>query len=77
MIQSILRLPDVIQRTGLSRSTIYKAIKTGSFPDRVSLGPRAMGWFASDIEEWIISRVSILPPSREIKIKRRISRTSR
>ena len=51
--QSILRLPEVKQRTGLSRSSIYNAIKAGSFPSAVLLGVRAMGWKSNEIDSWI------------------------
>ena len=54
---TILRLSEVKARTGLARSTIYDRIKTGSFPAQVSLGPRAVGWLASDVEDWIAGQV--------------------
>ena len=54
---TILRLSEVKARTGLARSTIYDRIKTGSFPAQVSLGARAVGWLASDIEDWISGQV--------------------
>lgn len=76
MSQSILRLPDVIIRTGLSRSSIYNAIKSGNFPDRVSLGPRATGWRSTDIDEWIESRINVNNPPRKTNITKRISRTT-
>lgn len=51
---TILRLPAVKARTGLSRSTIYARIRAGSFPRPVKLGgPRAVGWVASDIDEFL------------------------
>ena len=51
---SILRLPQVKARTGLSRSTIYARIAQGSFPKPVPLGgARAVGWVESQIESWI------------------------
>jgi prophage regulatory protein len=53
MASRILRLPAVIQLTGLSRSSIYLRIAEGSFPKQVSLGPRAVGWREIDIENWI------------------------
>jgi prophage regulatory protein len=49
----ILRLPDVLHRTGLSRSTIYMRIANGEFPKPVSLGRRAVGWRDSDLEDWL------------------------
>ncbi len=51
---TILRLPQVKARTGLSRSTIYARIAQGSFPKPVPLGgARAVGWVESQIERWI------------------------
>ena len=46
MTISILRLPDVKSRTGLSRSTIYLRISQNNFPAPISLGGRAVGWIA-------------------------------
>lgn len=54
---AILRRPQVEQRTGLSRSTLYQYIKDGDFPKPVRLGLRAVGWLESDISEWIAARV--------------------
>ena len=51
-----LRLPAVLKITGLSRTSIWRQIKAGTFPKPVKLGPRAVGWPASDIEEWARSR---------------------
>lgn len=56
---SILRRKQVEARTGLSRSTLYAYIATGSFPTPVSLGARAVGWLESDIDAWLMSRTKI------------------
>jgi prophage regulatory protein len=56
-MQTILRLPSVKARTGLSRSTIYQRIKEGSFPRPVNLGARAVGWLESEIEEWLDNQI--------------------
>lgn len=53
MVTTILRLPDVKKRTGLSRSTIYLRISEGGFPKPISLGGRAVGWLDSEISEWL------------------------
>ena len=53
----ILRLPDVKERTGLSRSAIYDYIAKGAFPGSISLGPRTVGWIESEIEEWLQDRI--------------------
>ena len=49
----LLRLPAVVDRTGLSRATIYLMISRGEFPRQKQIGPRAVGWLESDIESWI------------------------
>jgi prophage regulatory protein len=50
------RLPTVIQATGLGRSTIYRLVADGSFPQPVHLGPRAVAWRWSDLDRWSESR---------------------
>ena len=57
MANTILRLPSVKARTGLSRSTIYLRVSDGSFPRPVSLGARAVGWLEADVEEWISHKI--------------------
>ena len=53
----ILRLPQVIHRTGLSRSSIYLRMTNGEFPESVSLGGRAVGWLESEVDEWIVTKI--------------------
>lgn len=53
---SILRLPAVMKLTGLGRSTIYLYMKQGLFPQNVQITHRAVGWFYTDIVEWINER---------------------
>jgi prophage regulatory protein len=40
----IIRLKEVIESTGLARSTVYKFISDGVFPKPISLGDRCVGW---------------------------------
>lgn len=54
--ESLLRLSAVRLQTGLSRSSIYLLESRGTFPRRVSIGPRAVAWRASEIQAWIDSR---------------------
>jgi len=54
---TILRRPQVEERTGLSRSTIYLFMEKGDFPKPISLGPRSVGWIASEIDRWIDERI--------------------
>jgi len=53
-----LRLPEVKQTTGLSKSTIYARISDGTFPKQIPLGSRLVVWVESDIQNWITEQVS-------------------
>ncbi len=56
--ERFLRLADVKERTGLSRSTIYLNISKGTFPRHINLGARCVGWLESEIDEWMQSRIT-------------------
>ena len=53
-----VRLPEVVARTGLSRSTIYVRLAEGCFPQPVPLGARAVGWIESEVDNWIRERIA-------------------
>jgi prophage regulatory protein len=53
----ILRLFNVIDRTGLPRSTIYAYIEQGRFPTPIKIGARNVGWLDGEVSEWIERRV--------------------
>jgi prophage regulatory protein len=54
----ILKLPDVMEATALSRSSIYAFIQKGIFPRPCRLGERAVGWKSDEISAWIESRTA-------------------
>ena len=64
MPRKILRLPIVLDRTGLSLSTVYLRVSEGKFPRPVSLGARAVGWIETEVEEWIARQIEA---SRELR----------
>lgn len=53
----LLRLPEVERATGLRRSTLYDAIRAGTFPAPVKLG-RLSAWPSHEVEAWIAARVT-------------------
>jgi prophage regulatory protein len=55
---TIIRRKQVEARTGLARSTIYDRVKSGTFPSPVSLGARAVGWPAQEIEALNAARIA-------------------
>jgi len=50
---SLLRLPAVKARTGLSRSEIYRRVSSGKFPAPIKLGTRVTAWSSQAIGTWI------------------------
>jgi len=54
----IIRLPEVMNRVGLKRASIYAAIARGSFPKQIALGDRAVGWIEQEIDAWLAARVA-------------------
>lgn len=49
----IWREPEVKQVTGISRSTRWRLMQRGEFPKKIQLSPRATGWIAAEIVEWL------------------------
>lgn len=53
-----IRLPEVMLRTGLSRTTIYDWIALGRFPKAIRLGKKMSVWLESDIDQWMSKQLS-------------------
>jgi prophage regulatory protein len=55
-MNEIIRLPEILQITSVPTGTLYRWMKEGSFPRQVKLGPRAVGWYRSEVTAWIENR---------------------
>ncbi len=49
----ILRERQVVERTGLSRSTLWRLERRGHFPARRRIAPGAVGWLESEIDDYL------------------------
>lgn len=61
----LIRLPEVMGRTGMSRATIYRKQADGTFPKSIRLGHSMIAWYESDVNDWIANPMewrSITPP---------------
>jgi prophage regulatory protein len=58
--ERILKLFTVKEMTGLSKSSIYAMEAAGKFPNRVSIGPRSVGWKRSEVLAWINTRQKVV-----------------
>ncbi|WP_308446471.1 AlpA family transcriptional regulator [Chitinimonas sp. BJYL2] len=59
MAMRVVKLVEVIDKTGLSRSSIYAFIADGRFPKPLPLGDRRVGWLESEVEDWIQARLAM------------------
>ena len=58
-MERIMRIPEVVKITGLSKATIWRRVKSGDFPAPLRLGnlnSRSIGWREGEVEKWIDSR---------------------
>ena len=56
-IVRILKLKEVLSRTGLGKTTMYMLISNGDFPQQIPLGLRAVGWLESEVGAWILEKI--------------------
>lgn len=71
MTNHILKLPAVMEQTGLSRSSIYAFVRKGYFPAPVGLGARSIGWYADSVAEWLERRTPKTMGKNPLKISER------
>lgn len=65
--ERIIRMRTVLARTGLSRSTVYRKIREGTFPPRIKISVHGAGWHESEIERWIANPVRWRPKAESCK----------
>jgi predicted DNA-binding transcriptional regulator AlpA len=71
-----LRLREVCSLTGLSRSTIWRLERAGTFPARIVLSTNAVGWLAQEVSNWLAARPRAASRIPRIAVRRSFSRPS-
>jgi prophage regulatory protein len=61
-IERFLRKPEVLSRTGISRSHLYWLMDRGRFPKSIPLSPRVTVWLESDVDAWITAQIPATHP---------------
>ncbi|MEG3086750.1 helix-turn-helix transcriptional regulator [Sphingomonas sp. PB4P5] len=59
----IIRLKEVLQKTGLSRSTLYRKVALRTFPKQIAISTRCAGWRESDLNEWLRNPMAYEQPA--------------
>lgn len=57
--ESLIRLPEVLKRTGVSRAGLYRMINKKRFPLPVKISERAIAFVESEVNEWIESVINM------------------
>ncbi|MBA0216222.1 AlpA family transcriptional regulator [Escherichia albertii] len=53
----LIRISEVIDRTGFCRAWIYRLIKNNSFPSPVKTGERSIAFIESEVDQWIEEKI--------------------
>ena len=58
-LDRLLTSKQLTDETGISRSTIYRLLQNGAFPEPIYIGPRGVRWLESDIKAWLADRKAL------------------
>ena len=59
MKEKLLRLPEVLRRTGFGRSHIYNLINQEEFPKQIQISSGSVAWLESELEAWMEDRIRL------------------
>ncbi|MEJ6122972.1 AlpA family transcriptional regulator [Vibrio sp. 2-Bac 85] len=59
MSNKIIRISEIKERLGVSKSSIYLWISKGKFPKSIPLGSRSVGWLEDDFNQWLEQRIAV------------------
>ena len=57
MSQKFIRLPEVIEKTGVQKTYIWNSIKEGTFPAQIKIAKRVSVWIESEIDQWVNEQI--------------------
>lgn len=53
----LIRMPEVLSKTGFKKSWIYLLISIHSFPKPIKMGPRAIAFVEAEIDQWVLDQI--------------------
>ena len=53
-----LRLPEVLQITGMGKTFIYDRMRDGTFPKQIQLGSCTVVWNEQEVTKWMEDRMA-------------------
>lgn len=58
-MNKFIRINQVMEKTGLAKSTIWLWVKENKLPKAIKISPRVTVWQESDIDNWLLEKSSI------------------
>ncbi|MCL7939152.1 AlpA family transcriptional regulator [Halomonas sp. ATCH28] len=55
--KALIKRREVLARTALANSTLYRLMGAGEFPQSIQIGPRAVAWVEEEVDAWIEARI--------------------
>ena len=74
MSLKLLRMAEVVERTGLSRSTLYRLIGAGEFPEPVQVGLQRIGFIEAEINDWLEKKIAMRDAGVGVEMRRERAR---
>ncbi len=56
--ENLIRLPEVMRRTGYGKAWIYRLIEAGQFPKSVKIGTRSIAFVESEVDKWVANKIA-------------------
>lgn len=75
-LRRTLRTDQVLEITGLKRTSMYRGIAAGTFPEPIRLGPRTIAFYEDEIADWQASRARGTDSARGRRLRRLPRRTA-
>jgi prophage regulatory protein len=51
-----IRFPKVADKTGLSKTHLYRLVQAGKFPKPIKLSERVSAWDEAEIDSWLAAK---------------------
>lgn len=59
-----LRLSEVLDRTGLSKTTLYSLMRQYRFPQSIPISDRSVAWSEEDVDAWLQEKMQMRDVNR-------------
>ena len=62
----LLRCSEVVERFGVSKTQLYRLIRSGHFPSPIRIGERSVRWRRADLDRWLATQPTVMPAAASV-----------